>query len=110
MASSNGGLHSTDAPSSLATAGNTAGRVHRRSRHVGTTAPNGDNAFIGGQSAEGDGEEDKDRYQVQIDRVHYTVKQDAKTGAELRALVTSPVSPDRDMFEVVPGTTQELFT
>jgi Multiubiquitin len=48
---------------------------------------------------------DKDRYQVQIDRVHYTVEQDAMTGAELRALVTPPVGPDRDLFEVVPGGT-----
>ena len=48
---------------------------------------------------------DKDRYQIQIDRVHYTVEQDAMTGAELRALVSPPVGPDRDMFEVVPGGT-----
>ena len=48
---------------------------------------------------------DNDRYQIQIDRVHYTVEQDAMTGAELRALVSPPVGPDRDMFEVVPGGT-----
>ena len=48
---------------------------------------------------------DKDRYQIQIDRVHYTVEQEALTGAELRALVVPPVGPDRDLFEVVPGGT-----
>jgi hypothetical protein len=47
----------------------------------------------------------KDRYQIQIDRVHYTVEQDAMTGAELRALVAPPIGPDRDLFEVVPGGT-----
>lgn len=46
---------------------------------------------------------DKDRYQIQIDRVHYTVEQDALTGAELRPLVVPPVGPDRDLFDVVPG-------
>lgn len=50
-------------------------------------------------------ERTRDRYQIQIDRVHYTVEQDAMTGAELRALVSPPVGPDRDMFEVVPGGT-----
>ena len=48
---------------------------------------------------------DQERYQIQIDRVHYTVEQDALTGAELRALVAPPVGPDRDLFEVVPGGT-----
>ena len=47
----------------------------------------------------------KERYQIQIDRVHYTIDQDKLTGAELRALVTPPVDPDRDLFEVVPGGT-----
>lgn len=45
------------------------------------------------------------RYQIQIDRVHYTVERSSLTGAELRALVTPPVGPDRDLFEVVPGGT-----
>ncbi|MGE3510581.1 MAG: multiubiquitin domain-containing protein [Vicinamibacterales bacterium] len=45
------------------------------------------------------------RYQIQIDRVHYTVEQASLTGAELRALVNPPVGPDRDLFEVVPGGT-----
>jgi hypothetical protein len=45
----------------------------------------------------------KDRFQIQIDRVHYTVESEALTGAELRALVVPPIGPDRDLFEVVPG-------
>jgi hypothetical protein len=45
------------------------------------------------------------RYQIQIDRVHYTVEQPSLTGAELRGLVNPPVGPDRDLFEVVPGGT-----
>lgn len=47
----------------------------------------------------------KDRFQIQIDRVHYTVEQETLTGTELRNLVTPPVGPDRDLFEVVPGGT-----
>lgn len=45
------------------------------------------------------------KFQIQIDRVHYTVRRDAMTGGELRALVVPPVGPDRDLFEVVPGGT-----
>jgi hypothetical protein len=52
-----------------------------------------------------DSGKDKEHYQIQIDRVHYTVEHDGMTGAELRALVTPPVGPDRDLFEVVPGGT-----
>jgi hypothetical protein len=46
-----------------------------------------------------------DRYQIQIDRVHYTVTSDTLTGAELRALPSPSIGPDRDLFEVVPGGT-----
>lgn len=43
------------------------------------------------------------RFQIQIDRVHYTVTQDQMTGAELRHVPPTPIGPDRDLFEVVPG-------
>lgn len=42
-------------------------------------------------------------FQIQIDRVHYTVTQATMTGTELRHLPTPPIGPDRDLFEVVPG-------
>lgn len=42
-------------------------------------------------------------FQIQIDRVHYTVTQAEMTGSELRQLVSPPIGPDRDLFEVVPG-------
>lgn len=58
----------------------------------------------GGSSGEG-AESHKDRFQIQIDRVHYTVEQDSLTGAQLRGLVTPPIGPERDLFEVVPGGT-----
>jgi hypothetical protein len=58
----------------------------------------------GGSSAEG-AENGKHRFQIQIDRVHYTVEQDSLTGAQLRSLVTPPIGPERDLFEVVPGGT-----
>ena len=45
----------------------------------------------------------KDKFEIQIDRVHFTVHKSTMTGAELRALPTPPIGPDRDLFEVVPG-------
>jgi len=42
-------------------------------------------------------------YQIQIDRVHYTVTQAEMTGAQLRQVPSPPIGPDRDLFEVVPG-------
>jgi hypothetical protein len=43
------------------------------------------------------------KFHIQIDRVHFTVTQEHMTGAELRALPSPPIGPDRDLFEVVPG-------
>ena len=49
--------------------------------------------------------EHKDRHEfhIQIDRVHYTVTQREMTGAELRRVPPTPIGPDRDLFEVIPG-------
>ena len=44
-------------------------------------------------------------FQIQIDRVHYTVTKPQMSGAELRHLPATPIGPDRDLFEVVPGGT-----
>jgi hypothetical protein len=46
-----------------------------------------------------------EKFQIQIDRVHYTVTAASLTGAQLRALVAPPIASDRDLFEVVPGGT-----
>lgn len=42
-------------------------------------------------------------FQIQIDRVHYTVSQARMTGAELRRVPPVPIGAERDLFEVVPG-------
>ncbi len=42
-------------------------------------------------------------FQIQIDRVHYTVTQEKMTGAQVRSVPSPPIGPDRDLFEVVPG-------
>ncbi len=42
-------------------------------------------------------------FHIQIDRVHYTVDQEQMTGAQLRQLPSPPLGPERDLFEVVPG-------
>jgi len=47
------------------------------------------------------------KFQIQIDRVHYTVTQEVMTGAELRRVPQTPIGPDRDLFEVVPGGTDK---
>jgi hypothetical protein len=40
---------------------------------------------------------------IQIDRTHYTVTKHEMTGVELRHIPPTPIGPDRDLFEVVPG-------
>lgn len=42
-------------------------------------------------------------FDIQIDRVHYTVTEPVLDGAQLRALPSPPVSADRDLYEVRPG-------
>jgi hypothetical protein len=42
-------------------------------------------------------------FHIQIDRVHYTVTQRQMTGQQLRHVPPTPIGPDRDLFEVVPG-------
>ena len=44
-------------------------------------------------------------YRIQIDRVHYVVRKEKMTGEELRHVPPTPIGPDRDLFEVVPGGT-----
>jgi hypothetical protein len=44
-----------------------------------------------------------EQFQIQIDRVHYTVAQQQMTGAQLRQVPPTPIGPDRDLFEVIPG-------
>lgn len=44
-----------------------------------------------------------ERFQIQIDRVHFEVDQSEMTGTELRQVPPQPIAADRDLFEVVPG-------
>lgn len=43
------------------------------------------------------------KFNIQIDRQHYTVHQAEMTGAEIRTVPPAPIPADRDLFEVVPG-------
>ena len=43
------------------------------------------------------------KFEIQIDRNHYTVHQKQMTGLQLRHVTNPPIGPDRDLFEVVPG-------
>ena len=42
-------------------------------------------------------------YDIQIDRMHYTVSGNRLTGADIRNIPKPPIPPERDLFEVVPG-------
>ncbi|MBA3688512.1 MAG: multiubiquitin domain-containing protein [Chloroflexi bacterium] len=44
-----------------------------------------------------------DEFRIQIDRIHYVVTKSQMTGAELRQVPETPIGPERDLFEVVPG-------
>lgn len=44
-------------------------------------------------------------FQIQIDRIHYTVHKEKMTGVELRHVPPTPIGPERDLFEVIPGGT-----
>jgi Multiubiquitin len=48
-------------------------------------------------------EERQHPYEIKIDRTEFKVKEHFRTGAQLRALPNPPIGPDRDLFEVVPG-------
>jgi hypothetical protein len=51
----------------------------------------------------GRGGDHPDEFNIQIDREHYKVSQAEMTGAELRLVPPTPIQPERDLFEVVPG-------
>ena len=48
-------------------------------------------------------EEHHHHFEIQIDRVHYTVTMQRMTGLQLRHVPNPPIGHDRDLFEVVPG-------
>ena len=43
------------------------------------------------------------KFEILIDRAHYTVTQQIMTGLQLRQVPPTHIGPDRDLFEVVPG-------
>ena len=42
-------------------------------------------------------------FEIQIDRVMYTLTENRLTGADLRRVPVPPIPPERDLFEIVPG-------
>lgn len=55
------------------------------------------------QDNPGRGGDRPDEFNIQIDREHYKVSQAEMMGAELRLVPPTPIPPERDLFEVVPG-------
>lgn len=45
----------------------------------------------------------KERFEIFIDRAPYSVTQREMTGEQLRHVPPTPIGPDRDLFERVPG-------
>ena len=64
-------------------------------------------AHARGERSEMSAEEQKQskehKFQIQIDRAHFTVTESEMTGAQLRQVPSPPIGEDRDLFEVVPG-------
>ena len=46
---------------------------------------------------------DAEGFRIRIDRAEYTVTQEKLSGAELRQVPPTPIPPDRDLYQVVPG-------
>jgi len=42
-------------------------------------------------------------FRIQIDRIHYEVREHEMTGDQIRHVPEPPIGADRDLFEVVPG-------
>ena len=61
-----------------------------------------------GEGTEGfDKPEDDKTYTIQIDRTEYVVTQSRMTGADLRRVPATPIPPDRDLFQIIPGRPDE---
>lgn len=58
------------------------------------------NDKVAQRPAQGDG---PPHINIQIDREHFKVKDTSLSGAQLRNLPTTPIQPNRDLFQVVPG-------
>lgn len=43
------------------------------------------------------------KFNIQIDRAHFTVTKSTMTGTELRDVPEPSIGQERDLFEVVPG-------
>ena len=42
-------------------------------------------------------------FEIQIDRVLYMLTENRLTGADLRRVPPTPIPPERDLFEIIPG-------
>lgn len=42
-------------------------------------------------------------FHIQIDRTEYDVSDEKLTGAQLRRVPQTPIPPERDLFQIIPG-------
>lgn len=59
------------------------------------------------EPGENGGKKPEHEFHIQIDRAQFTVTQERLTGEQLRHIPPTPIGPDRDLFEVVPGGTDK---
>lgn len=63
----------------------------------------GDERSEQGHERHNEHEPEHHRFEIQIDRAHYTVTMPRMTGLQLRHVPSTPIGPEFDLFEVVPG-------
>ena len=61
------------------------------------------------EATAGTDERHEKAFRIQIDRVHYEVRQDHMTGEQIRRVPPTPIPPDRDLYEVRPGEDDRLI-
>jgi hypothetical protein len=59
------------------------------------------------EHVEGDARPERLTFDIKIDRTVYAVHEKVLTGEQLRQLPKPDIGPDRDLFEVVPGKSDE---
>lgn len=61
--------------------------------------------YLGGvpEMTDPNGPASEHEFHIQIDRTHFVVSSPELTGAQIRQIPATPIGSDRDLFEVIPG-------
>ena len=47
-------------------------------------------------------------YNIQIDRAHFKIEESVLTGAQIRSIPQPPIEASRDLFQDIPGPTNDI--